>query len=187
MPNVSTPNQRLSVCCWLQSQNKSFFTWLDCFEQPCIVLLCFCRFDAVNGLLVPGGSGNLTKGHPFYDNTEYLLKLAIEANDNGDYFPVSVRFEIAAVSLHGMSWLYLHGVSLICCPGTLCLDLPRSSHLLHMHIIKSNVTSCGHLFPLFREQANVFQHKPRWMQLIGLQLSLNRHADLWYNMKHQTS
>jgi len=46
------------------------------------------RFDAINGLLVPGGSGNLTKGHPFYDNTEYLLKLAIEANDNGDYFPV---------------------------------------------------------------------------------------------------
>ena len=47
-----------------------------------------CRFDAINGLLVPGGSGNLTKGNPFYDNTEYLLKLAIEANDNGDYFPV---------------------------------------------------------------------------------------------------
>ena len=47
-----------------------------------------CRFDAINGLLVPGGSGNLTKGNPFYDNTEYLLKLAMEANDNGDYFPV---------------------------------------------------------------------------------------------------
>jgi hypothetical protein len=52
-------------------------------------MLC-CRFDAINGLLVPGGSGNLTKGHPFYDNTEYLLKLAIEANDNGDYFPVGL-------------------------------------------------------------------------------------------------
>ena len=37
---------------------------------------------------MPGGSGNLTKGHPFYDNTEYLLKLAMEANDDGDYFPV---------------------------------------------------------------------------------------------------
>ena len=49
------------------------------------------RFDAINGLLVPGGSGRLTKGHPFYDNTEYLLKLAIEANDNGDYFPVGLR------------------------------------------------------------------------------------------------
>ena len=52
-------------------------------------MLC-CRFDAINGLLVPGGSGNLTRGHPFYDNTEYLLKLAIEANDNGDYFPVGL-------------------------------------------------------------------------------------------------
>ncbi len=52
-------------------------------------MLCH-RFDAINGLLVPGGSGNLTKGHPFYDNTEYLLKLAIEANDNGDYFPVGL-------------------------------------------------------------------------------------------------
>lgn len=49
---------------------------------------CCFRFDAINGLLVPGGAGNLTAGHPFYDNTEYLLQLAIEANDHGDYFPV---------------------------------------------------------------------------------------------------
>ena len=56
--------------------------------QPSAALKAYCRFDAINGLLVPGGSGNLTAGHPFYDNTEYLLQLAIEANDNGDYFPV---------------------------------------------------------------------------------------------------
>ena len=60
--------------------------------MPACLMLdsCVCRFDAINGLLVPGGSGNLTKGNPFYDNTEYLLKLAIDANDNGDYFPVRV-------------------------------------------------------------------------------------------------
>lgn len=65
------------------------------------------RFDAINGLLVPGGSGNLTKGNPFYDNTEYLLKLAIEANDNGDYFPVR--------SWSHCSWSYSPDVCVLPC------------------------------------------------------------------------
>ena len=78
------------------------------------VLACMRRFDAINGLLVPGGSGNLTKGNPFYDNTEYLLKLAIEANDNGDYFPVQ--------SWSHCSWSYSPDV---------CV-LPRMSAVLHL-------------------------------------------------------
>ena len=41
-------------------------------------------------MLIPGGSADLKPGHPFYDATEYLFKLAIEANDKGDYFPVSL-------------------------------------------------------------------------------------------------
>ena len=48
-----------------------------------------CRFNSINGMLIPGGSADLKPGHPFYDATEYLFKLALEANDKGDYFPVS--------------------------------------------------------------------------------------------------
>ena len=48
-----------------------------------------CRFDSINGMLIPGGSADLKPGHPFYDATEYIFKLALEANDKGDYFPVS--------------------------------------------------------------------------------------------------
>jgi gamma-glutamyl hydrolase len=46
------------------------------------------RFRAVNGLLLPGGGGRLTPGHGYYDTAALLLKLALDANDNGDYFPV---------------------------------------------------------------------------------------------------
>ena len=48
-----------------------------------------CRFNSINGMLIPGGSADLKPGHPFYDATDYLFKLALEANDKGDYFPVS--------------------------------------------------------------------------------------------------
>lgn len=74
---------------------------------PAVLAHCLCRFDAINGLLVPGGSGNLTQGHPFYDNTEYLLKLAIEANDNGDYFPVCA-WSSSAQCVCGAAHHFLH-------------------------------------------------------------------------------
>ncbi len=47
------------------------------------------RFSVINGLLLPGGGANLHRGHKFYDTAELLVNLAIKANDNGDYFPVS--------------------------------------------------------------------------------------------------
>jgi len=50
-------------------------------------LLLF-RFDVINGLLIPGGGATLKPGHPFYDAAHLLLRLAIQANDKGDYFPV---------------------------------------------------------------------------------------------------
>jgi gamma-glutamyl hydrolase len=42
----------------------------------------------INGLLLPGGGAHLKPGHPFYDAAALLVKLAIAANDAGDYFPV---------------------------------------------------------------------------------------------------
>lgn len=49
---------------------------------------CLCRFKAVNGILIPGGGANLGPNHSFYDTASQLLKLALAANDAGDYFPV---------------------------------------------------------------------------------------------------
>jgi gamma-glutamyl hydrolase len=46
-------------------------------------------FNVINGVLIPGGGANLTPGHKFYDTARQLVDLAVDANDNGDYFPVS--------------------------------------------------------------------------------------------------
>ena len=48
-----------------------------------------CRFEKVNGVLIPGGGQNLTAGHPFYDATRQLLDLTISANALGETFPAS--------------------------------------------------------------------------------------------------
>lgn len=45
-------------------------------------------FSIVNGVLIPGGGAVLSPGHMFYDTARLLVDLAIEANDNGDYFPI---------------------------------------------------------------------------------------------------
>ena len=45
-------------------------------------------FGDINGLVLPGGSGVLQPGHPFFDTAERLLNLAIQANKEGDVFPV---------------------------------------------------------------------------------------------------
>lgn len=55
-------------------------------------------------MLIPGGSQDLRPGHPYYDSAELLLKLALEANDNGDYFPVHgtcLGFEALAIIASG--------------------------------------------------------------------------------------
>ena len=51
-----------------------------------------CRrvpLQAVNGILIPGGSQDLRPGQPFFDTVSQLVQLAVEANDKGNYFPVS--------------------------------------------------------------------------------------------------
>ena len=49
------------------------------------------RFDLINGVLIPGGGQVLSPGHPFYDAADHLLSMALDANDRGDYFPVSIE------------------------------------------------------------------------------------------------
>lgn len=43
----------------------------------------------VNGILVPGGAQDLRPGHPFFDTVSKLFDLTLQANDHGDFFPVS--------------------------------------------------------------------------------------------------
>ncbi|KAL4537262.1 hypothetical protein Ndes2526B_g04834 [Nannochloris sp. 'desiccata'] len=58
------------------------------------------RFNAVNGILIPGGSQDLKAGNPYFDTAELLFKLTLEANDKGDYFPLHgtcLGFEALAI------------------------------------------------------------------------------------------
>jgi gamma-glutamyl hydrolase len=43
----------------------------------------------INGLLLPGGGATLEPGHLFYDTASKLINMALDANNAGDYFPVS--------------------------------------------------------------------------------------------------
>jgi hypothetical protein len=54
----------------------------------------FFRFKAINGLLLPGGGASLRPGRLFYDTAARLVQMAIEANDRGDYFPVSDSMDL---------------------------------------------------------------------------------------------
>lgn len=68
---------------WYVQFNQHEWFWMS----------CLCRFSLVNGILLPGGGANLSPGHPFYDTARLLVDLAVEANENGDYFPVGGRGE----------------------------------------------------------------------------------------------
>lgn len=68
-------------------------------EVPWPAPLLRCRYDApweeveerfreINGLILPGGSGKLWYGHPFFDTAARLLDLARAENDAGGVFPV---------------------------------------------------------------------------------------------------
>lgn len=67
--------------------------------QPVLFMLAPYRFNAINGLLLPGGGADLSPGHPFYDTAAKLVSMAIEANDRGDYFPVS-----GSGGQHSLQW-----------------------------------------------------------------------------------
>jgi hypothetical protein len=62
----------------------------ECLSACCCpAVTLFLRFKAINGLLLPGGGANLSPGHAFYDAAAALVEMALDANDQGDYFPVS--------------------------------------------------------------------------------------------------
>jgi hypothetical protein len=115
-----------------------------CLTLPavmCILPLCWCpgRFAAINGLLLPGGGANLSPGHPFYDAATNLVLMALDANDKGDYFPVSdetpaqcslSKSDAVAVAMLGCcaavhaAWSILHAAHAV--PG---VDLPAKRWL----------------------------------------------------------
>jgi len=56
-------------------------------------------FNSINGLFFPGGGASLNDTQLFY-SAQYLYKLALEANDNGDYFPLfghCMGFELLSI------------------------------------------------------------------------------------------
>jgi len=58
------------------------------------------RFNAVNGVLIPGGSQYLKPGNLYFDTAELLFNLTLEANDKGDFFPLHgtcLGFEALAI------------------------------------------------------------------------------------------
>ncbi|KDD74766.1 hypothetical protein H632_c1088p1, partial [Helicosporidium sp. ATCC 50920] len=59
------------------------------------------RFQAINGVLIPGGSQNLRPGNDFFDTVDLLFNLTLAANDAGDFFPMHgtcLGFEALAVA-----------------------------------------------------------------------------------------
>jgi gamma-glutamyl hydrolase len=48
-------------------------------------------FNQLNGILFPGGSTDIGVNSPLYNTAKYLLNLAMQANNNGDYFPIEAH------------------------------------------------------------------------------------------------
>jgi gamma-glutamyl hydrolase len=48
-------------------------------------------FNQVNGVLFPGGSADIGVNSPLYNTAKYIVSLAMEANDKGDYFPIEAH------------------------------------------------------------------------------------------------
>lgn len=44
------------------------------------------KFEAINGVIIPGGGADLSPGHPYREQTAKLLAWAIESNKRGDPF-----------------------------------------------------------------------------------------------------
>jgi len=45
-------------------------------------------FSSINGVMFPGGGATLTSDTDIYKSGSYLLQLAVQANQAGDYFPI---------------------------------------------------------------------------------------------------
>lgn len=61
-------------------------------------------FDAVNGILIPGGGQELSPGHAYYDIVKTLFDMTVQENDRGVHFPMHgtcLGFEALAVAASG--------------------------------------------------------------------------------------
>lgn len=58
------------------------------------------RFKLINGVIIPGGGADLTPHHPFYEAAAQLVNLTLDANDRGDYFPVSFTIQYSDERLY---------------------------------------------------------------------------------------
>jgi len=56
------------------------------YDSPQSELLTL--FNQVNGVLFPGGGAEISVNSPIYNTAKYLVNLAMEAHDKGDYFPI---------------------------------------------------------------------------------------------------
>jgi len=45
-------------------------------------------FNQINGVLFPGGAADIAVNSPLYNTAKYIVNLAMEAQEKGDYFPI---------------------------------------------------------------------------------------------------
>jgi len=45
-------------------------------------------FNSINGIFFPGGAADLTPSSPLFRSAFFMYQLALNANDNGDFFPI---------------------------------------------------------------------------------------------------
>jgi gamma-glutamyl hydrolase len=56
------------------------------YDSPQSELLTL--FNQVNGVLFPGGAADIAVNSPLYNTAKYIVNLAMEAQEKGDYFPI---------------------------------------------------------------------------------------------------
>ena len=79
------------------------------------------------GLLFPGGGVDLSTNNTFTIAANHMYQLALQANANGDYFPLWVclaSLELCLIDLHRHNQGYLPGISAAVCAHwrTKCFD-----------------------------------------------------------------
>lgn len=86
-PSHSDPNQQYIIASyvkWMESAGARVVPVLYNQTQAELKAL----FYSINGLIFTGGSQTLTHGLPFYTSAKFLFDLVVQANQQGDYFPL---------------------------------------------------------------------------------------------------
>ena len=88
-------------------------------------------FNSINGVLIPGGGASL-EDSKYMHNVKLLLKMAEDANENGDYFPIwgtCLGMEAMLVACEGISVLGDADAIDLAMPTKLVEDAKQSSLL----------------------------------------------------------